>query len=54
MSLGGEAGDGTDPLSRAIDDLSASSKTLFVVAAGNNGGNGPDTITARISPSRCP
>ena len=47
MSLGGEAaGDGTDPLSRAIDDLSASSKTLFVVAAGNNGGNGPDTITA--------
>jgi subtilisin family serine protease len=45
MSLGGEAGDGTDPLSRAIDDLSASSKTLFVVAAGNNG-DGPDTITA--------
>ena len=39
-------GDGTDPLSRAIDELSASSETLFVVAAGNNGGNGPDTITA--------
>ncbi len=45
MSLGGDVGDGTDPLSRAIDELSASSDTLFVVAAGN-GGSGPMTVTA--------
>jgi subtilisin family serine protease len=44
MSLGGDVSDGTDPLSRAIDDLSASSETLFVVAAGNNGGE--STVTA--------
>lgn len=44
MSLGGDITDGTDPLSRAIDDLSAQSDTLFVVAAGNNGG--PSTVTA--------
>ena len=37
MSLGGDVTDGTDPLSLAIDDLSAQSDTLFVVAAGNNG-----------------
>ncbi len=45
MSLGGDASDGTDPLSRAIDDLSASSKTLFVVAAGNAGPD-PETVSA--------
>ena len=44
MSLGGDPGDGTDPLSRAIDELSASSDTLFVVAAGNSG-NEPMTVT---------
>ena len=44
LSLGGEASDGTDPLSRAIDELSASTDTLFVVAAGNSGG--PSTITS--------
>lgn len=37
MSLGGDASDGGDPLSQAIDELSASSDTLFVVAAGNAG-----------------
>ncbi len=42
MSLGGDPSDGTDPLSQAIDELSASSKTLFVVAAGNDG---PDAGT---------
>jgi subtilisin family serine protease len=45
MSLGGDVTDGTDPLSRAIDDLSAQSDTLFVVAAGNNGSS-PSTVTA--------
>jgi subtilisin family serine protease len=37
MSLGGGPSDGTDPLSVALDDLSAQSGTLFVVAAGNLG-----------------
>ena len=44
MSLGGDPGDGTDPLSRAVNELSASSDTLFVVAAGNSG-NEPMTVT---------
>ena len=38
MSLGSsEAGDGTDPMSQAVNDLTASSGTLFVIAAGNSG-----------------
>ncbi|MDG4781962.1 S8 family peptidase [Micromonospora sp. WMMD961] len=38
MSLGGsEADDGTDPLSLAVDGLSKSTGTLFVIAAGNSG-----------------
>ncbi|MFK4083401.1 S8 family serine peptidase [Kribbella sp. NPDC020789] len=37
MSLGGEATDGTDPLSQAVNDITASTGTLFVVAAGNDG-----------------
>ena len=38
MSLGGsEPSDGTDPLSQAVNNLSNSSSTLFVVAAGNAG-----------------
>jgi hypothetical protein len=37
MSLGGYAGDGTDPMSLALNDLSTSSGALFVVAAGNSG-----------------
>ena len=45
MSLGGDPGDGTDPLSRAVNELSASSDTLFVVAAGNSGSE-PMTVTA--------
>ena len=46
MSLGGqEPGDGTDPLSRAVNELSASSDTLFVIAAGNDGGE-PMTVNA--------
>ncbi|WP_198663837.1 S8 family serine peptidase [Jiangella endophytica] len=38
MSLGTDwASDGTDPMSQAVDRLSAESDTLFVVAAGNTG-----------------
>ncbi|MEV0430693.1 S8 family serine peptidase [Micromonospora sp. NPDC050495] len=38
MSLGGPATDGTDPMSQAVDDLTAETGTLFVIAAGNEGG----------------
>jgi subtilisin family serine protease len=41
MSLGGDTDDGTSPLALAINELSATSDSLFVVAAGNNGGAGP-------------
>ena len=37
MSLGGDPTDGTDALSEAVDDLTASTGTLFVIAAGNSG-----------------
>ncbi|MER5281186.1 S8 family serine peptidase [Streptomyces sp. NPDC002809] len=37
MSLGGDPTDGTDPLSQAVNDLSASTGALFVIAAGNAG-----------------
>lgn len=38
MSLGsGEPSDGTDPMSQSVDDLSASTGALFVIAAGNEG-----------------
>ncbi len=38
MSLGSEdPSDGTDPMSQAVDDLSASTGALFVIAAGNTG-----------------
>ncbi|MFD9031081.1 S8 family serine peptidase [Streptomyces sp. NPDC059567] len=37
MSLGGEDAPGEDPLTMAVDSLSASSDTLFVIAAGNSG-----------------
>jgi subtilisin family serine protease len=39
MSLGGGATDGTDPLSQAVNDITAQTGTLFVVAAGNEGGD---------------
>ncbi|MGV9914531.1 S8 family serine peptidase [Streptomyces tendae] len=45
MSLGGNLpSDGKDVLSTAVNDLSASSDTLFVIAAGNAGG--PSTVTS--------
>ncbi|MGN9792998.1 S8 family serine peptidase [Streptomyces sp. OZ13] len=37
MSLGGADAPGEDPLTMAVDSLSASSGTLFVIAAGNDG-----------------
>jgi subtilisin family serine protease len=37
MSLGGDPTDGTDPMSQAVDRLSAESEALFVIAAGNSG-----------------
>ncbi|MGW4795794.1 S8 family peptidase [Nonomuraea sp. NPDC004297] len=37
MSLGGEPTDGTDPGSQAVDNLTAETGTLFVLAAGNYG-----------------
>jgi subtilisin family serine protease len=46
MSLGGDTDDGTNPLSLAVNELSASSDSLFVIAAGNNGYNGPSTVTS--------
>jgi len=42
MSLGGGPSDGTDPLSQAVDGLTAQYGTLFVIAAGNSG---PDRRT---------
>ncbi|MER6205896.1 S8 family peptidase [Streptomyces sp. NPDC001642] len=45
MSLGSDAPtDGTDPMSQAVDTLSATGQTLFVVAAGNAGEQGASTI----------
>lgn len=37
MSLGGGWSDGTDPLSQAVNNLTASTGALFVIAAGNSG-----------------
>jgi subtilisin family serine protease len=37
LSLGGPASDGTDPLSQAVNELTASHDVLFAVAAGNSG-----------------
>ncbi|GAB3941228.1 S8 family serine peptidase [Kribbella albertanoniae] len=37
MSLGGGATDGTDPMSVAVNDITARTGTLFVIAAGNDG-----------------
>jgi subtilisin family serine protease len=37
MSLGGCCTDGTDPMSIAVNELTATTGTLFVIAAGNDG-----------------
>ncbi|MFG1834522.1 S8 family serine peptidase [Micromonospora chersina] len=44
MSIGGPDEPGVDPLEQAINDLSAQTGALFVVAAGNSGENGPATV----------
>src|SRR4029453_8028919 len=41
MSLGGDPTDGTDPMSAAVNELSAASGALFVIAAGNSGAAHP-------------
>ncbi|MGW8358321.1 S8 family serine peptidase [Streptomyces wedmorensis] len=38
LSLGAGATDGTDPMSQAVNNLTASTGALFVIAAGNSGG----------------
>jgi subtilisin family serine protease len=45
MSLGGAPSDGTDPVSQAVNDLTAQYGTLFVIAAGNKG---PNTRTVAL------
>ncbi|SCG65490.1 Serine protease, subtilisin family [Micromonospora inositola] len=40
MSLGGQPTDGTDPMSQAVNQLSAETGALFVIAAGNSGAPG--------------
>ena len=52
MSLGGDADDGTNPLSQAVNELSAGSDTLFVIAAGNDGGTGASTVSSPGSAGR--
>lgn len=42
MSLGGDPTDGTDPITEAVNQLSAETGSLFVIAAGNSGT--PQTI----------
>lgn len=44
VSLGNSQPDGTDPLSQAVNSLTASSDTLFAVAAGNEGVFGHYTV----------
>jgi hypothetical protein len=49
LSLGGPDTAGDDPLELAIDRLSAEHGTLFVVAAGNEGGYGAETVSSPAS-----
>ena len=52
MSLGGlRPSDGTDPLSQAVDRITAQTGVLFVVAAGNSGGlvPGPGAAAAALT-----
>ncbi|GAB7045653.1 S8 family peptidase [Catenuloplanes indicus] len=44
MSLGGDPTDGLDPMSLAVDEISADTGTLFVIAAGNHGESGDSTV----------
>jgi subtilisin family serine protease len=49
LSLGGPDTAGDDPLELAIERLSARYGTLFVVAAGNDGGYGAETVSSPAS-----
>ncbi|HEY8471048.1 MAG TPA: S8 family serine peptidase [Natronosporangium sp.] len=53
MSLGGPATDGTDPLSLAVNELTAEYGVLFAIAAGNSGGdrtvNSPGAADAALT-----
>ena len=53
MSLGGPPTDGADPMSLAVDEISAASGALFVIAAGNEGGEStvgsPGTATSALT-----
>ncbi|MGX7826644.1 S8 family serine peptidase [Actinokineospora sp. 24-640] len=49
LSLGGPDAAGSDPLELAVDQLSARHGTLFVVAAGNDGGYGAETVSSPAS-----
>lgn len=44
MSLGGAPSSGDDPMSQAVNELSAETGALFVIAAGNSGA--PNTVAA--------
>lgn len=44
MSLGGATSTPSDPMTQVVDRLSATTHTLFVIAAGNSGGSGATTI----------
>ncbi|MFF3664456.1 S8 family peptidase [Microtetraspora malaysiensis] len=46
MSLGSGPTDGTDPMSQAVNALSASTGALFVIAAGNIGASGAETVAS--------
>ncbi|MGH3713667.1 MAG: S8 family peptidase [Micromonosporaceae bacterium] len=49
LSLGGPDTADDDPLEQAVDALSAEHGTLFVVAAGNEGGSGAETVSSPAS-----
>jgi subtilisin family serine protease len=49
LSLGGPDTAGDDPLELAVERLSAEYGTLFVVAAGNDGGYGAETVSSPAS-----
>ena len=52
MSLSsGQASDGTDVVSQAVDSLTASSGALFVIAAGNSGAWARDRWQPRARPT---
>ena len=49
LSLGGLDTAGDDPLESAVDQLSAQHGTLFVIAAGNDGSDGAETVGSPAS-----